>query len=90
MAKISARGAREQARWRVTLADGTEYLYVLRSDGKVLVRTAKVEGKSIRSTYSITGFTLDKTLPIDSRENRVEAVLVRKWGAEAVKWEVPR
>jgi hypothetical protein len=40
MAKISARGATEVARIRAATRSGTEWLYVLCSDGRVLTRLA--------------------------------------------------
>jgi hypothetical protein len=100
MAKISANGAREQARWRITLNEGdeypggvmdhgAEYLYVLRTDGVLLSRVVKIDGKTVPGTYKVTGRVKAET-PMDDREDKVEAYLGKRFGAAAVKWEPVR
>jgi hypothetical protein len=53
MAKISARGAKEVARLAAVSLNDVRYLFVLRSDGKVLRRMADGEGGN--TGYQIFG-----------------------------------
>jgi hypothetical protein len=106
MAKINARGAREVARWEAFREgvdeDGAAYsyrfLFLLRSDGKVLRRLAD---KDLGGTYSIFASfkpTDNKSadgartlLPgelVTARKARVERMLTNKgyrWAAQAVR-----